>query len=247
MKLLSKFFLAVLLLTVVSVSWAACPEGYRNNFKGECAPVAKGTTDADTSDREDYDFECAEKTLGRQIIDQFSQGRPPSQDELQKIEHCRVGNRSTQSDGGKQQAKPPQSGERLNESNYNPGCVDATLGMQVTDQLIYGGRPPSQDELQKIEHCRVGNGSTQRDWGQEQVAPEDRTQRLKEADYDVECVDGTLGMQITDQLIYGGRPPSQDELQKIEHCLVKNSSAQRDSKQERATQLQTGDRFDVDA
>ena len=132
MKLLSKFFLAVLLLTVVSVSWAACPEGYRNNFKGECAPVAKGTTDADTSDREDYDFECAEKTLGRQIIDQFSQGRPPSQDELQKIEHCRVGNRSTQSDGGKQQAKPPQSGERLNESNYNPGCVDATLIDAVT-------------------------------------------------------------------------------------------------------------------
>ncbi|SVA78843.1 uncharacterized protein METZ01_LOCUS131697, partial [marine metagenome] len=27
MKLLSQFFLAVLLLTAASVSWAACPEG----------------------------------------------------------------------------------------------------------------------------------------------------------------------------------------------------------------------------
>ena len=36
MKFLSKLFLAVLLLTVTSVSWAACPEGSKNNYKGEC-------------------------------------------------------------------------------------------------------------------------------------------------------------------------------------------------------------------
>ena len=36
MKFLSKLFLAVLLLTVTSVSWAACPEGTKNNYKGEC-------------------------------------------------------------------------------------------------------------------------------------------------------------------------------------------------------------------
>ena len=40
MKLLSRFFLAVLLLTVASVSWAACPEGTKNNYKGECVPIA---------------------------------------------------------------------------------------------------------------------------------------------------------------------------------------------------------------
>ena len=42
MKRLSKFFLAVLLLTVASVTWAAeCPKGYKNNYKGDCvvAPV----------------------------------------------------------------------------------------------------------------------------------------------------------------------------------------------------------------
>ena len=34
MKPLSKFFLAVLLLTVSAVGWAACPEGFKNNYKG---------------------------------------------------------------------------------------------------------------------------------------------------------------------------------------------------------------------
>ena len=39
MKRPSKFFLAILLLTVASVGWAACPEGTKNNYKGECVPV----------------------------------------------------------------------------------------------------------------------------------------------------------------------------------------------------------------
>ena len=36
MKFLSQLFLAVLLLTVTSTSWAACPEGTKSNYKGEC-------------------------------------------------------------------------------------------------------------------------------------------------------------------------------------------------------------------
>jgi len=44
MKRLSKMFLAVLLLTAASVSWAACPEGTKNNYKGECVPIAAGVS-----------------------------------------------------------------------------------------------------------------------------------------------------------------------------------------------------------
>ena len=40
MKRLSKFCLATLLLTVASTSWAACPEGYKNNYKGECVDTS---------------------------------------------------------------------------------------------------------------------------------------------------------------------------------------------------------------
>ena len=36
MRRLSKFFLVVLLLTMASASWAACPEGMKSNYKGEC-------------------------------------------------------------------------------------------------------------------------------------------------------------------------------------------------------------------
>ena len=78
MKRLSKFFLAVLLLTISAVGWAACPEGFKNNYKGECVPLERGTGDADVSGRENYDFACAEKTLGKKIINQLSEGRLPS-------------------------------------------------------------------------------------------------------------------------------------------------------------------------
>jgi len=40
MKLLSKFFLAIFLLAVASLGWTACPEGTKNNYKGECVGVA---------------------------------------------------------------------------------------------------------------------------------------------------------------------------------------------------------------
>ena len=49
MKRFSKFFLAVLLLTVASASWAACPEGTKNNYKGECVPIAGGSTGSTTN------------------------------------------------------------------------------------------------------------------------------------------------------------------------------------------------------
>ena len=52
MKYLSKFFLAVLLLTISAIGWAACPEGFKNNYKGECVPLESGTIDADISGRE---------------------------------------------------------------------------------------------------------------------------------------------------------------------------------------------------
>ena len=44
MKLLSKFFLTILLLAIASASWAACPEGTKNNYKGECVPTAESAS-----------------------------------------------------------------------------------------------------------------------------------------------------------------------------------------------------------
>jgi len=224
MKRLSKFFLAVLLLTVSAVGWAACPEGFKNNYKGECVPLERGTRDADVSGRENYDFACAEKTLGKKIIDQLSEGRLPSQDELDRIEHCRADNNSTQRSSGNKQTGSQQSGERLTEANYNPGCVDETLGMQITDQLFYEGRLPSQDELDRIEHCSIKKQSAEYGNKQEQTTQPQSGERLDVDAYDFECAKEVLGPATTNLLFFKRQPPTQDQLQDIERCLASNIS-----------------------
>ena len=224
MKRLSKFFLAVLLLTVSAVGWAACPEGFKDNYKGECVPLERGTRVADVSGRENYDFACAEKTLGKKIIDQFSEGRLPSQDELNRIEHCRADNNSTQRSSGNKQTGSQQSGERLTEANYNPGCVDETLGMQITDQLFYEGRLPSQDELNRIEHCSIKKQSAEYGNKQEQTTQPQSGERFDVDAYDFECAKEVLGPAITNLLFFKRQPPTQDQLQDIERCLARNIS-----------------------
>ena len=87
MKHFSKFFLAALLLTISTVSWAACPEGFKSNYKGECVPLERGTRVSEVSGSDNYDFACTEKALGKKIINQLTEGRLPSQDELDRIKH----------------------------------------------------------------------------------------------------------------------------------------------------------------
>jgi photosystem II stability/assembly factor-like uncharacterized protein len=236
MRILSKSLFGIFLLTFTAGSWAACPEGFKNNYKGECIPKEGGIRDADVSGRENYDFECAEKTLGKRIIDQLSEGRRPSQDELDRIEHCRVDNNSTQRSSGSKQTGPQQSGERLTEANYNLGCVDATLGMQITDQLFYEGRRPSQDELDRIEHCSIKKQSAEYGDKQEQTAQPQSGERFDVDAYDFECANEVLGPETTDQLFFKGKPPTQNQLKDIERCMAGNIS-----------KSQSGKRFDVDA
>ena len=40
MRTLSKSLLGIFLLAFTAISWAACPEGTKNNYKGECLPIA---------------------------------------------------------------------------------------------------------------------------------------------------------------------------------------------------------------
>ena len=224
MKRLSKFFLAILLLIVSAVGWAACPEGFKNNYNGECVPLESGNRDSDVSGGENYDFSCAEKTLGKKIIDQLSEGRLPSQEELNRIEHCRLDNNSTQSSIGNKETGTQQSGERLTEENYNPGCVDATLGMKVTDQLFYEGRLPSQEELNRIEHCSIKKHSAEYDNKQEQTTQIQSGERFDVNAYDFECAKQVLSPATADLLFHKAQPPTQDQLQDIDRCKGNNIS-----------------------
>ena len=60
MKRLSKFFLAVLLLTVTAVSWGACPEGQKQTYKGcEVDATPKITWACPKGASQNYNGECA--------------------------------------------------------------------------------------------------------------------------------------------------------------------------------------------
>ena len=216
MKRLSNFFLASLILTISAVGWAACPEGFKSNYKGECVPLERGTKVSDISGNYNYDFTCAEKTLGKKIINQLSEGRLPSQDELERIKHCKLDNNSTQSSIGNKQTGTQQSGERLTEANYNPGCVDATLGMKVTDQLFYEGRLPSQDELDRIQHCSINKQSAKYDNKQEQITQPKSGERFNVDAYDFECAKEVLGSATTDLLFHKAQSPTQNQLEDID-------------------------------
>ena len=224
MKSFFKYFLAALLLTISAVGWAACPEGFKSNYKGECVPLERGTGVSNVSGSENYDFACTEKTLGKKIINQLTEGRLPSQDELDRIKHCRLDNNSTQSSIGNKQTGTQQSGERLTEANYNPGCVDATLGMKVTDQLFYEGRIPSQDELDRIEHCSIKKQSADYTTKQEQTNQPQSGERFDVDAYDFECAKEVLGPATTNLLFHKGQSPTQDQLQDIDRCRGNNIS-----------------------
>ena len=224
MKRFSNFFLASLILTISAVGWAACPEGFKSNYKGECVPLERGTTVSDVSGSDNYDFACTEKTLGKKIINQLTEGRLPSQDELDRIKHCRLDKNSTQSSIGNKQTGTQQSGERLTEANYNPGCVDATLGMKVTDQLFYEGRLPSQDELDRIEHCSIKKQSAEYINKQEQTTQSQSGERFDVDAYDFECAKEVLGPATTNLLFHKGQSPTQNQLQDIDRCRGNNIS-----------------------
>ena len=112
---------------------------------------------------------------------------------------------------------------------YNVECADGILGMEITDQLfpeICGTRcrPPIADEVAAIESCLTETSGTE-------TEPGSTTAQVPMFDpeaYNVECADGILGMEITDQLfpeICGTRcrPPIADEVAAIESCLTETS------------------------
>ena len=65
----------------------------------------------------------------------------------------------------------------------------------------------------------------------------DQTFFLDENDYDVGCVDQTLGTKATDELFYGGRSPEQVEVDRIALCEKGMASADSNEPTSGATQM----------
>jgi photosystem II stability/assembly factor-like uncharacterized protein len=75
-------------------------------------------------------------------------------------------------------------------------CIGAALGQQAAFEL--NQRPATSSELALIDHC-------------------------PEPTHDMACVDGALGMQVTDHLLAGRYEPTPGELGQVRHCALSAS------------------------
>ncbi len=137
--------------------------------------IESGTDLSDVNELvgQDYDRRCVNTTLSFEIAKElFFEDRPPSNVELQQIEHCRFGaQKSTivetndkQPSGDYSSTKEinPDSSNGLSKGDgmmgyeFELGCVDNILGVTIADELL-NERPPTSGELEKIEGCRPGS------------------------------------------------------------------------------------------
>ena len=87
----------------------------------------------------------------------------------------------------------PEAGRPELDISSSFACIGAALGQQAAFEL--NQRPATSGEMALIDHC-------------------------PEPTHDMACVDGALGMQVTDQLLAGRHEPTSEELEQVRHCLL---------------------------
>ena len=87
----------------------------------------------------------------------------------------------------------PEAGRPELDISSSFACIGAALGQQAAFEL--NQRPATSGEMALIDHC-------------------------PEPTHDMACVDGALGMQVTDQLLAGRHEPTSEELEQVRHCSL---------------------------
>ena len=87
----------------------------------------------------------------------------------------------------------PEAGRPELDISSSFACIGAALGQQAAVEL--NQRPATSGEMLLIDHC-------------------------PEPTHDMACVNGALGMQVTDQLLAGRYEPTPDELEQVRHCSL---------------------------
>jgi photosystem II stability/assembly factor-like uncharacterized protein len=145
--------------------------------------------------------------------------------------------------------------DTVNESTYDVDCMDQILGKRLTDDIVYGNRSPTSQELAKIESCKLRFADNKNDQDKQDVKvvekttdrqqPKDRQDAqgaVNEATYDVNCIGSILGKRLTDDIVYGNRSPTSQELAKIESCKLRFADSKNDQdKQETSNDRGSGD------
>ncbi len=85
-------------------------------------------------------------------------------------------------------------------------CIIEAIGETAFSEFLTGQRRPTQEEMQKMEACQVPAGPGEED-GPPELTPEQQS-----------CVIEAIGETAFSELLTGQRPPTMEEIQKIEPC-----------------------------
>ncbi len=149
---------------------------------------------------------CVVAAIGEAAFHEVMTGqRPPTQEDAQKFGACGVSLGSGSSGDGPPQLTPGQQ-----------KCLVSAIGEGAFRELMNGQRPPTQNEVGKIQGCGIpmgsGTGPTPSPGGaggQPQLTPEQ-----------VGCIIQSLGVTVLNELSSGQRGPTPEELAKIQACGI---------------------------
>jgi len=130
--------------------------------------------------------------------------------------------------GGPDSAGPPTSPTaqgptstsevRLNHEQYDILCIEQTLGMNISEQIVRMGRAPTDAEMVQIKQCLVDA---------ETKPPLGRGTTFDPGNFSPECMVEALGDKVAAQIRFEGRTPTDSDLAKLEKCVVDAGAGER--------------------
>ena len=129
------------------------------------SPSANSSSNLAEFDPGKYDTQCLDQVLGQSRMDEFLfKGHIPNASELIQMNSCLSKEKGGSGKGNAQTNKrsgipTPQSGEMIFDlDRFNSECIAETLGGELAAQIRFGGRIPTDSELNQLERCRL-NGT----------------------------------------------------------------------------------------
>ena len=113
-------------------------------------------------------------------------------------------------------------GNTITEKTYDVNCIDNVLGKQRTDDIVYRGHLPAEEEVKDIEHCKLFgdiNNSAQIQKVDKTEIANSKTEtviqpksKVDERNHDIGCVANALGAEATYAIVYEGKPATNEQL-----------------------------------
>jgi len=128
-------------------------------------------------------------------------------------------------------AQPAEAEVLFNPEEYDIQCMDRALGMDISDQIIHMGRPPTGVELVQIEQCLVGAEAETPAQAETKPASGEDT-KFDHDNYSPECMVEALGGKVAAQIRFEGRTPTAIGLAKLEKCFIGAGATERADQQE---------------